>query len=231
MSRILITGGNTGLGFEAAKRLLAIGHTLYITSRDPERGRLAAAELGCDFLAMDVTNDASVRQALTHYRSLADSLDVLINNAGIPGDRRPIETVDAALLETVFATNVFGAVRVTQAFLPLLQRSDNPVIVNVSSGVGSFTKQTDQETLESKVISPAYASSKAALSMLTLQYAKALPNMRINAADPGPTNTGGSFNRGAQSVTEGTEAVVRLATLDQNGPTGTFQDKNGLLGW
>ncbi|MFY1066532.1 SDR family NAD(P)-dependent oxidoreductase [Enterococcus sp. AD013-P3] len=231
MSTILITGGNTGLGFETAKRLLAVGHKLYITSRSVEGGRLAAEKLGCEFLVMDITDEISVQQAFLQYQTREDSLDVLINNAGIPGERRPIEAVDAALLESVFATNVFGSLRVVQAFLPLLQRSHNPVIVNVSSGVGSFAKQTDDTTLESKVISPAYASSKAALSMLTLQYAKALPNMRINAADPGPTNTGGNFNRGRQSVTEGTDAIFRLATLDQNGPTGTFQDRNGLIGW
>lgn len=231
MKTILITGGNTGLGYEAARRLKELGHKIYITSRNEEKGHQAAPELGIFYLVMDVTDEASVQQALAEFKKTESHLDVLINNAGTPGERRPIEEVDADLMQRVFDTNLFGIVRVTQAFLPLLKKSADPVIVNVSSGVGSFTKHLDPTTLESQVISPAYASSKAAVSMLTLQYAKALPKMRVNAVDPGHTNTGGNFSHGAQNATEGTDAILKMATIDQSGPTGTFEDRYGVLGW
>lgn len=228
---VLITGGNTGLGFESARRLKAAGFEVYITSRSEEKGAKAAAQLAVHYLVMDVTDEKSVELAAEQFGKKAAKLDVLINNAGIPGEMRTIKEVDAALMERVFNTNVFGIVRTTQAFLPYLEKAATPIIVNVSSGVGSFSKQTDPKTLESKVISPAYAASKAAVSMLTLQYAKALPNMRVNAVDPGPTNTGGNFKRGAQNLSEGTDAIFKMATLSKDGPTGTFVDRNGILGW
>jgi NAD(P)-dependent dehydrogenase (short-subunit alcohol dehydrogenase family) len=158
-------------------------------------------------------------------------LDVLINNAGIPGGRsRPVD-VTAADLEHVFATNVFGLVRVTHAMLPLLLQSDNPVIVNVASGLGSIGVVTDKSRLESHFASIAYSSSKSAVTMLTVQYAKAFPEIRINVVDPGYTATDLNDNRGTQTVTEGTDAIVRLATIGSDGPTGTFQDRDGTVPW
>ena len=131
----------------------------------------------------------------------------------------------------VLATNVVGLVRVTQAFLPLLERSANPVIVNVSSGMGSFGVTTDPERLESTIVGLAYPSSKSAVTMLTTQYAKALPQMRVNAVDPGYTATDLNGNSGTQTVQEGTDAIVRMAQLDASGPTGTFADRAGVVPW
>jgi NAD(P)-dependent dehydrogenase (short-subunit alcohol dehydrogenase family) len=122
-------------------------------------------------------------------------------------------------------------VRVTNAMLPLLRRSQAPVIVNVASGLGSFSAVLDPARIESKVIALGYCSSKSAVIMLTLQYAKAIPEMRINVVDPGYTATDLNHNSGHQTVEEGTHAIVRLATIGRDGPTATFQDAAGLAPW
>lgn len=136
-------------------------------------------------------------------------------------------------MENVYQTNVFGIVRVTNQFIPLLEKSEQPVIVNVSSGLGSFGMVTNEETMESKVNSLAYCSSKSAVTMLTVQYAKGLPHIKINAADPGSTNTDlvGDASNQSKPVSEGAKAIIELATIDQNGPTGTFIDANGTMPW
>ncbi|TFC61191.1 SDR family oxidoreductase [Cryobacterium sp. TMT2-15-1] len=231
MTITLITGSNTGLGFEAARRLVALGHTVYLTARDAEKGRVAAAALGARFVQLDVTDHASVTRAAAELQRLEGKLDVLINNAGIAGpDTSPAE-VTAAEARTVFDTNVFGAMRVTQAMLPLLNESTAPVIVNVSSGLGSFGIVTDSARMESRYPSLSYSASKAAISMLTVQYAKAFPGLRVNAVDPGYTSTALNGHNGTQTVTEGTDAMVRLATISRDGPTGTFHDASGPIPW
>ena len=134
-------------------------------------------------------------------------------------------------MHRVFETNVFGVVRVTRAFLPLLRKSEAAVVVNVSSGLGSFAMVTNPETMESKLNSLSYSSSKAALTMLTVQYAKALPEMRVNAVDPGPTATDLNGHGGPQTVEMGTDAIVKMATIGKDGPTGTFTDRKGTMPW
>jgi NAD(P)-dependent dehydrogenase (short-subunit alcohol dehydrogenase family) len=230
MTTTLITGANKGLGHEAARRLLAAGHDVWVAARDAGRGKAAADELGARFVQLDVTDDASVAAAAEHVAANG-GLDVLINNAGITGARTTVPETTAANVAEVFATNVFGIVRVTRAFLPLLERSPNPVVVNVSSGMGSFGVTTDPERLESGIVGLGYPASKAAVTMLTTQYAKAFPQMRINAVDPGYTGTDLNDNRGTQSVQEGTDAIVRMAQLDASGPTGTFADRHGAVPW
>jgi NAD(P)-dependent dehydrogenase (short-subunit alcohol dehydrogenase family) len=229
MTTTLITGANKGLGHEAARRLLAAGHDVWVAARDPELGRAAADALGARFVALDVTDDASVAAAVDVVRETG--LDVLVNNAGIGGGFKPVPEVTAADAERVFATNVLGLVRVTQAFLPLLERSANPVVVNVSSGMGSLAVTTDPSRLESTLHGLAYPASKSAVNMLTSQYAKALPGMRINAVDPGYTATDLNGRRGTQTVTEGTDAIVAMAALGPDGPTGTFVDRHGAVPW
>jgi len=158
-------------------------------------------------------------------------VDVLVNNAGIVGNRKPVPEMSPDDLRVVFETNVFGIVRVTRAFLPLLERSANPVIVNVSSGMGSVAVTTDPSRLESTLVSLAYPASKTAVNMLTSQYAKAFPQMRINAVDPGYTATDFNEHRGTKPVEQGAEIIVRMAELDGSGPTGTFVDENGVVPW
>jgi NAD(P)-dependent dehydrogenase (short-subunit alcohol dehydrogenase family) len=231
MTTTLITGANKGLGHEAARRLLAAGHDVWVAARDAQRGRVAAEELGGRFVQLDVTDDASVSAAVERVTAETGGLDVLVNNAGIAGGFTPVPEVTADDVARVLATNVVGLVRVTQAFLPLLERSANPVVVNVSSGMGSLAITTDPERVESTFVGLAYPASKSAVTMLTTQYAKAFPPMRINAVDPGYTGTDLNDNRGTQSVQEGTDAIVRMAQLDASGPTGTFADRHGAVPW
>ena len=231
MSTIFITGGNTGLGFETARRLKEMGHKIYIGCRDEAKGKKAALELGVECIIIDVTKDDSVKDAVSQFMQKESHLDVLINNAGIPGGHVAPQDITADMMYQVYNINVFGIVRVTHDFLPLLQKSDNPVIVNVSSGLGSFGQVLNHEKIESKVNAPVYCSSKAAVSMLTVQYAKGIPNIKINAIDPGPTKTGEQFSSGMQTLQQGTDAVVRMATIGKDGPTGTFSDRNGIIPW
>ena len=158
-------------------------------------------------------------------------LDVLINNAGISGGAIPPRELTAAHVDAVYDVNVLGPVRMLHAFLPLLERSNAPVVVNVSSGLGSLTYSADPESTYSKLLVPAYFSSKAALNMLTMQYAKAFPGLRINSVDPGFTATDLNANRGTQTVTEGTDVIVRMATIGPEGPTGSFVSRDGPVPW
>jgi NAD(P)-dependent dehydrogenase (short-subunit alcohol dehydrogenase family) len=231
MTTTLITGANKGLGRETARRLLAAGHTVWIGARDPERGEAAAADLGTRFVHLDVTDDASVDAAAATLEREHGMLDVLVNNAGIAGGRTPIPEVKIDDLRRVYETNVFGPVRVMQAFAPLLLRAAAPVVVNVSSGMGSLAVTTDPARLESTINGLAYPSSKTALNMLTSQYAKAYPQMRVNAVDPGYTATDLNGRSGSQTVEEGAEAIVRAACLGPDGPTGAFLDAHGSVPW
>jgi NAD(P)-dependent dehydrogenase (short-subunit alcohol dehydrogenase family) len=227
MTKTLITGANKGLGYETARRLIAEGHEVWVGARDETRGRAAADELGARFVQLDVTDDASVAAAV----ETVGSLDVLVNNAGISGGMVPAPEVTPDMIERVLATNVVGVVRVTQAFTPLLKASENPVIVNVSSGMGSLAITSDPERLESTIVSLQYPTSKAALNMLTTQYAKALPEMRVNCVDPGYTATDFNQHRGVKTVEQGAEAIVQMALLDASGPTGTYVDDQGTVPW
>lgn len=226
MTTTLITGSNKGLGHETARRLIAAGHTVWMGARDTTLGQKAADALGGRFVQLDVTSDSSVAEAAKTIAA-AGGLDVLINNAGIAGPMRPVEELTPADALNVYGTNVVSIVRLTNAFLPTLRASTAPTIVNVSSGLGSFDAVHNPERIESQVVAPLYTSSKSAVTMLTVQYAKAFPEMRINAADPGYTATDLNGNSGTQTVQEGTDAIVDLATRGGTGPTGTFIDRSG----
>jgi NAD(P)-dependent dehydrogenase (short-subunit alcohol dehydrogenase family) len=235
MTTTLITGANKGLGFETARRLLAAGHTVYLGSRDTERGRAAADRLGGRFVQLDVTDDASVGAAAKAVEA-DGGLDVLINNAGIQ-QRGPGNAVIGArdltvdFMRQTFETNVFGTVRVLHAFLPLLERSAAPVVVNVSSGLASLGRLSDPDAHGYAYPGVAYPASKTAVNMLTVQYAKAFPAMRINSVEPGFTRTDLNGNTGTQTVEEGAEIIVRMAQVGPDGPTGGFFDANGPLPW
>jgi NAD(P)-dependent dehydrogenase (short-subunit alcohol dehydrogenase family) len=226
-----ITGASKGLGYETARRLAELGHTVIVGARDTERGQAAADRLGARFVPIDVTDDASVSRAAANVEAHEGRVDTLINNAGIAGRGGPAGELTGNDAERVFATNVTGIVRVTSAFLPLLRRSQAPAVINVSSGMGSQALTHDPRRVESTIPAPLYTASKAAVTMLTTQYAKALPGIRFNAADPGYTATDLNGHSGPQTVAEGTDAVVALATEDVAAGTGRFIDRFGPVPW
>ncbi|MET9224486.1 SDR family NAD(P)-dependent oxidoreductase [Lentzea sp. NPDC003310] len=228
MTITLVTGANKGIGFETAKQLVALGHTVYVGARDAERGEKAAAELGARFVQLDVTDDASVQAALARIGAEEGRLDLLVNNAGILAN----ESLDGPAALHAFDVNAVGVVRVTEAALPLLRESDHPAVVTVSSSLGSFWAVTNPDRPEYGLPLALYAASKAAATMLTVQYAKAHPGIRFNAVEPGATATDmtAAFGIG-RPVQESARVVVRLATLGADGPTGTLQDENGVLAW
>jgi NAD(P)-dependent dehydrogenase (short-subunit alcohol dehydrogenase family) len=239
---VLITGANKGLGLETARRLGEHDWTVFLGSRDEARGQAAADKLTADgakvvMVPLDVTSDASVADAVRLVGEHTDRLDVLINNAGAPG--RLVAPADATVEEihSVYDTNVYGPIRVTHAFLPLLQASAHPRVVMVSSAGGSFSVVTDPQQPVAKMHELAYSSSKAALNMITVRYAQALPNIKFNVATPGEVAnhtfaaTDMNNHTGRLTVTEGTDSIVRLATLDADGPTGIFIDRLGSVAW
>ncbi|WP_194833336.1 SDR family oxidoreductase [Nocardia sp. XZ_19_369] len=232
MTTALVTGANKGLGRETVRRLGELGWQVFLGARDAERGKragveLAEAGLNVEFVPLDVTSTESIAAV----GARASALDVLINNAGISGAFHAPEDTRATDFRAVFETNVFAPVEVTHAFLPLLRAATQPRIVMVSSGMGSLTITSDPARLESALLNLPYTSSKSALNMITSQYARALPGMRVNAADPGYTATDFNGHAGYQTLTEGTDAIVTLAQLGPDGPTGGYFDREGPIPW
>lgn len=232
----LVTGANKGLGRETVRRLAGAGWRVFLAARDRERGAHAAGELAgegldVEFVRLDVTSDDSVTAAVKAVAGRVDHLDVLVNNAGVGGPRLDPGEMDAGLLRTLYEVNVFGPVRVTHAFLPLLRESDRPRIVMVSSGLASLTNASDPARPESAFLAMDYASSKSALNMIMSQYARGLPGFKVNAADPGFPATDMNHHTGVHTVTEASDVIIRLASLEQDGPTGGFFDGAGPIPW
>lgn len=238
MTTTLITGANKGLGKETAQLLLEAGHTVWIGARDEARGRATAVELGARFVQLDVTDDTSVASALATITDSGTGLDVVVNNAGIAkraSGASMTEALDGPSVLEVFDTNAVGIVRVTEAALPLLKQSENPVVVNVSSALGSFWATHEPSRPASHFVSIAYGASKAAVSMLTVQYAHAHPDIKVNAVEPGITATelggGDPGSHPGRPATESARVVARLALIGPEDPTGTFHEDDGELGW
>jgi NAD(P)-dependent dehydrogenase (short-subunit alcohol dehydrogenase family) len=237
----LVTGANKGIGKETA-RLLAgrPGTTVWLGARDEDRGRAAEAELQADgldarFLALDVTDAASVAAAAKAVDAEHGRLDVLVNNAGIlgPGFDVPPSQVTVDGLQEVFATNVVGAVAVTNAFLPLLRRSAAGRVVNLSSSLGSLTLAQTPGSQQSEVTLLAYNASKSALNMATVLLARELDGtpVKVNAVCPGYCATDLNGHSGHLTAAEGARVVVQAAGLPDDGPTGAFFDLDGPLPW
>src|ERR1700723_2887125 len=231
MTTTLITGSNKGLGYETARQLVTAGHAVYGGARDADRGQAAAEELGARFIQLDVTDDASVAAAAKAIEA-DGGLDVLVNKAGIEGrtpDNAVIGPADetAGHMTALFDTNVFGIVRMLHAFLPLLRRSPAPVVVNLSSGLSKTADLADLDGPVHFYPGVAYPASKTAVNMVTVQYAKAFPGIKINAVDPGYTATDLNGGDGTQSVDQGAAIIVRMALAGPDGPTGGYFDANG----
>ena len=225
----LVTGANKGIGREIVAQLAARGMTVLLAGRNPELVEPAAAELGVRPVILDVTDDASVAAAAKLVEADYGRLDVLVNNAGITGGRG---NNDVATVQKVFDTNVFGVIRMTDAFLPLLLRSTAPRIVNVSSSVGSLTHMTSPED-PSPFFSLTYRPSKTALNAITVQYAKELgkQGVKVNAVCPGWCGTDLNNFTGPRTPGQGAEIAVTMATIGEDGPNGGFFDENGPVAW
>jgi NAD(P)-dependent dehydrogenase (short-subunit alcohol dehydrogenase family) len=226
----LVTGANKGIGREIARQLGHKGYSVWLGCRDAERGEQAAAALRkeglhAQVLTLDVTNDASVKAAALTYGKTSDTLDVLVNNAGVAtgGVAAPSE---ASLddMRAVYEVNVFGPVRVTQAFVPFLRRTGQGRIVMMSSSLGSIGEQLDMTSGTYGVNLLGYNSSKSALNMITVSFAKDLAahGIKVNAANPGYVATDLNGNQGYRSVEQGATIAVHLATLGPMGPTGGY---------
>jgi NAD(P)-dependent dehydrogenase (short-subunit alcohol dehydrogenase family) len=244
----LVTGANQGIGLQIAKDLEAHGFTVLVGSRNLERGEAAAKQIGPDARAiqLDVTDQASITAAEKRICEELGRLDVLVNNAAVSNtSKRPEMSIQeyAKLtrpsnvsldeMRAVWDTNVFGVLAVTQAMLPLLREAPTARIVNVSSGVGSLTRNSDKSSPWRSIFGPVYPASKTALNAITLAMAIELEStaIKVNAACPGYTKTNLNGYTGTRTVEQGAREPVRLALLDANGPTGTFSNDEGPLPW
>jgi NAD(P)-dependent dehydrogenase (short-subunit alcohol dehydrogenase family) len=236
---VLITGANKSIGFETARQLGAAGYRVWLGSRDLARGEAAAAvliaeDLDVRAIAIDVTDEASVRTAAAWVETEDGKLDVLINNAGIAGREMTTpsqQSVDD--IRTVYETNVFAPVRVTQAFLPLLRKAGTANVVMVSSGLGSKGWLSDPQNEFYGVNYLGYNSSKSALNAISLSFAKELAasGIKVNAADPGFTATDFNGHSGYRTVEQAAKGIVFLATLGEDGPTGGFFFDGETVPW
>ena len=235
----LVTGANQGIGLQIAKDLVAHGFTVLVGSRDFERGEAAAKEVGpgARALQLDVTNRASITAAAERVRKEFGRLDLLVQNAAISNTRKlPGQSIEEYAKTTrpsnvsldemraVWDTNVFGVLAVYQAMLPLLRETPGARIVNVSSGVGSLTANSDPAYPYRTIFGPVYPASKTALNALTLAMALELEpeGIKVNAVSPGFTKTNLNGYAGTETVEEGAREAVRVALLGRDGPTGRF---------
>ena len=235
----LVTGGNKGLGLETCRRLGEAGLTVLLGARNAEAGETAAAALkekGHDvrFLAVDLGAPETFAAVASRIDGEFGRLDVLVNNAGIYDKQDAAPGVaDLAAVRRTFETNFFQTLALTQALLPLVRKSPAGRIVNVSSGLGSLALNADPDIDTSGYAPVGYNASKAALNMMTVMLARELADtpVKVNATNPGYTATDLNDNQGTQTVAEGTDATVRLALLDADGPTGGFFDRDGVVAW
>lgn len=231
MKTALITGANKSIGFETARQLLQLGYYVYLGSRDEQKGQQAVDQLkseGFDSiepLTIDVDDLDSIKAARTSLGQKTNELDVLINNAGISGGfpQTALEA-DINVFRQVLETNFFGVIETTQAFIDLLKQSQEPRIVNVTSGLGSLTLHSDPTWKYYQVKGACYTASKAALNAYTIVLAYELRDtpFKVNAVDPGYTATDFNHHSGPGTVPDAAARLVKAATLGSDGPTGQF---------
>jgi NAD(P)-dependent dehydrogenase (short-subunit alcohol dehydrogenase family) len=238
----LITGANKGIGLETARQLAQQGIHVLIGARDAAKGQAAAQNLqvvgySADFIALDISNEASVKQAAQIVTDRYGKLDILVNNAGInpeyPQGIFTFEEMSLELLMQIYQTNFFGPFLTIREFLPLLRKSEAGRIVNTSSSAGSLTDQSNPESPYYAVNTAGYSSSKTSLNALTVQLAKQLAgtNIKVNSACPGWVQTDMGSAAAPRTVQEGAGIIIKLATLPNDGPSGGFFDEAGAIGW
>jgi NAD(P)-dependent dehydrogenase (short-subunit alcohol dehydrogenase family) len=231
MKTALVTGANKSIGFEVARQLAQKGIYVFLGSRNLENGLEAVNKLiteglnNVEAIQLDITNDESVKSARLEIGKKTEVLDILINNAGIYGGY-PQAGLDATIdqFKATYDANVYGVVRVTQAFIDLLKKSSNPRIVNVSSSQGSITLHSDPSYKYYDYKGAVYLSSKSAMNMYTVVLAYELKdtNFKINAVCPGYTKTDFNGHRGTGTVDDAAKRILKYALIDKDGPTGKF---------
>jgi len=225
----VVTGANKGIGFEIVRQLARKNFHVFLSARNEAAGEAAAEKLRADgtvtFLQMDVSKIESVRGAAEQFGKQADHLDSLINNAGIAlDDDEDVLKISVETVETTLRTNALGSLMVSQAFMPFLQKSNSPRIVNVSSGAGQLTG-------EIQTWAPAYSISKTALNAITVQFAAALPKFAVNAVSPGWVRTDMGGSDAERSVAEGAAGIVWLAADAPHQETGKFWRDRKVIPW
>jgi NAD(P)-dependent dehydrogenase (short-subunit alcohol dehydrogenase family) len=240
MKNILITGANKGIGFETARQLAELGYFVYIGSRDAQNGADAVARLNADgltsvdYLVLDIADPDSVEQARAVLETKIDMLDVLINNAGISGQQpQTFAEGDIANLRRLFDTNFFGTVQTTQQFLPLLTKSAQPIIINVSSELGSLALNISEGQRADWILYNAYAATKVALNAFTIMLANELRDtpFRVNSVTPGYTATDLNQYQGTRTVAEGAKPIVQLVAQADTKGTARFYQDGGDVPW
>jgi NAD(P)-dependent dehydrogenase (short-subunit alcohol dehydrogenase family) len=235
MKTVLITGANKGIGFETTKQLAQLGYFVYLASREKIKGLDAVNKLkasgisNVESIEIDVTNIDSIKKAKQELESKIGALDVLINNAGIAGNLpQNISTVAMENLRNIFDTNFFGVVQTTQQFISLLKKSNEPVIVNVSSELGSLTVHNNTQN-PNYGIYDAYSCSKTALNAFTVMLANEMrnTNFKINSISPGYTATDLNQHQGVQTAEQGAKHIVKFAISNEN-ITGKFFKENEI---
>lgn len=225
----LVTGSSKGIGFEVVRQLARQNLRVFLSARNAKAGAAAADKLRSDgdvvFLEMDVSDPASISRAAEEFSKQADHLDVLVNNAGIAlDDDKEVLKVSVETIEATFRTNTIGPLIVSQAFVPLMQKSAAPRIVNVSSGGGQLADGADGWA-------PAYCISKTALNGVTSQLAYALPDFAVNSVCPGWVRTDMGGANASRSVGEGAAGIVWLATDAPQKETGKFWRDRKTIPW
>jgi NAD(P)-dependent dehydrogenase (short-subunit alcohol dehydrogenase family) len=240
MKTVLITGANKGLGFEMAKQLAQLDHFVYIGSRDKDKGHRAKEELhssglrNVDVVELDVTKSDSIKKARRTLETKIAQLDVLINNAGIRGEVPQLASkIPIEIMREVFETNFFGVIQVTQEFIPLLEKSELPIIVNVTSDLGSLTMRSDPNSSIYHFERACYGPSKTALNAYTVALAVEMKDskFKVNCVNPGYTATDFNNFKGTKPVAQGAAVIVKYALLDERGPTGKYFSEEGETPW
>lgn len=235
---VFITGANKGIGYETAKQLGKQGYFVFLGARSEANGKEAVRRLReegveAEYISIDVANSSTIASAAEEVAALTSSLDVLINNAGISAGGNIPSEQNIEDIRRVYEVNVFGPIQIIQAMLPLLKKAPCGRIVNVSSGLGSLTFNSDPAHEHYGANPLDYNSSKTALNAVTVMFAKefAGTSLKINTVDPGYTATDLNGNSGTRTVSHSAGTVAKLALIGEDGPSGRFFDENGEIPW